>query len=116
MNGSRSLTCSRNNCGGARGQRLGWALGALVLSVLACQATTAGSFTLVRPLRQFRRLHTATLLANGTVLIAGGRPFAEAATSELYDPVTQTWTNAGRRGFGLFPKEWLPSQATRLNR
>jgi len=44
---------------------------------------------------QFRRQHTATLLLNGKVLVAGGTPLSPAATSELYDPVTTTWTNSG---------------------
>lgn len=44
----------------------------------------------------WRRWHTATLLANGKVLFAGGlngnNPLASA---ELYDPATNTWTSAG---------------------
>ena len=35
--------------------------------------------------------HTATLLANGEVLIAGGSP----ANAELYDPVTDAFATAG---------------------
>jgi hypothetical protein len=46
-------------------------------------------------MNQFRRQHTATLLLKGKVLVAGGAPFLPVATSELYDPVTQTWTNSG---------------------
>ena len=34
--------------------------------------------------------HTATLLQNGTVLVAGGAPRAE-----IYDPATGTWTSTG---------------------
>jgi hypothetical protein len=44
-----------------------------------------------------RQNHTATLLANGKVLIAGGNygnsPIYYSA--ELYDPATGTWTNTG---------------------
>jgi hypothetical protein len=38
--------------------------------------------------------HTATLLATGKVLVAGGEVIASAATAELYDPGTGTWTPA----------------------
>jgi uncharacterized delta-60 repeat protein len=40
-----------------------------------------------------RAYHTATLLANGKVLVAGGAP--SSASSELYDPVGGTWTTTG---------------------
>ena len=40
--------------------------------------------------------HTATLLADGTVLISGGYVGGlSSATSEIYDPVTQTFTVLG---------------------
>ncbi|MGL5003103.1 MAG: Kelch repeat-containing protein, partial [Casimicrobium sp.] len=43
--------------------------------------------------------HTATLLDNGRVLIVGGRSVAGSeaalATAVLYDPTTNTWSNAG---------------------
>ena len=35
--------------------------------------------------------HTATLLPNGKVLVAGGY----IASAELYDPASGTWTNTG---------------------
>jgi hypothetical protein len=40
-----------------------------------------------------RRLHTATLLRTGQVLVAGG--IDGAGSSELYDPTTRTWTPTG---------------------
>src|ERR1051326_1810020 len=58
-------------------------------------AGARGSFSLVSPLNQFRRFHTASLLPNGKVLVSGGTPLAQAATSELYDPATLSWTNSG---------------------
>lgn len=40
--------------------------------------------------------HSATLLADGRVLVAGGSMGAEAsAIVELYDPTTRTWTQVG---------------------
>lgn len=48
-----------------------------------------------------RRLHTATLLPSGRVLVNGGTASAtlpassSLATSQLYDPVLNTWSTAG---------------------
>src|SRR5262252_6423803 len=70
-------------------------LGAASLHPAPARADAIGAFTLVQPMNQFRRLHTATLLQNGKVLVAGGSPLDQDVTSELFDPVTQTWTNSG---------------------
>ena len=42
-----------------------------------------------------RRWHTATLLPNGKVLVAGGYNGAYLASAELYDPATETWSPTG---------------------
>src|SRR5262245_17051925 len=41
--------------------------------------------------------HTATLLRNGKVLVAGGHrdPITGRATAEIYDPATGKWTETG---------------------
>jgi hypothetical protein len=39
-----------------------------------------------------RELHTATLLPNGKVLVAGG---LYVSSAELYDPASGTWTATG---------------------
>jgi hypothetical protein len=47
--------------------------------------------------------HTATLLSNGRVLVAGGLPssgYGVTTTTETYDPVAGTWTSAGSLGTG----------------
>lgn len=54
-------------------------------------------FTSTGPMNSPRSIQTATLLANGKVLIAGGfnDNNSSQATSELYDPGTQTFTVTG---------------------
>jgi hypothetical protein len=42
-----------------------------------------------------RSLHTATLLPNGKVLVAGGEDFSYLASAQLYDPATALWSNTG---------------------
>ena len=51
------------------------------------------------PLLEGRAGHTATLLSNGKVLVAGGSTYAPPApialsSTELYDPLTDQWTQA----------------------
>ena len=46
-------------------------------------------FEAVRPMHYARISHTATLMPDGRVLIAGGRGASVTATAELYDPKTK---------------------------
>ncbi len=43
-----------------------------------------------------RLMHTASLLSNGTVLVAGGMGdwYNSFDSAELYNPTTRNWTNA----------------------
>jgi hypothetical protein len=60
---------------------------------------STGQFTPVGNLAAARCLHTATLLANGTVLIAGGADAATegptTASAEIYSPSTQSFSATG---------------------
>jgi N-acetylneuraminic acid mutarotase len=49
-----------------------------------------------------RQSHTATLLPNGKVLVAGGvgSPFAYLTSAEIYDPATGFWTATGSMNIG----------------
>ena len=64
-------------------------------------------------LRTARDIHTATLLPNGLVLVAGGlnSHSVESRSAELYDPATGTWTVTGSLNEGRFyyPATLLPN-------
>jgi hypothetical protein len=54
-----------------------------------------GSWTLIRSMSDARALHTATLLPNGAVLVAGGTTgFTPLASAEVFDPATGIWSSA----------------------
>jgi len=67
-------------------------------------AATPGGWDAVNNLNVGRLLHTATLLQNGKVLIAGGEDSGDPlASAELYDPASLLWSitgslNQGRSG------------------
>jgi len=66
-------------------------------SATAPRGTAAGVWTAIAPMLEARAGHTATLLGDGRVLVAGGsRGHSESSVSaELYDPGTGTWSATG---------------------
>ena len=59
---------------------------------------STGSFAPTGSMTEARNLHTATLLMDGTVLIAGGGN--NSSTAELYNPSTGSFTRTGSMEFG----------------
>src|SRR6267154_507048 len=78
---------------------------------------TTGTWALTGSLTDARVLHTAALLLNGQVLVAGGWPNhnhtgGALATAELYDPATGTWSLTGSTTtphFGFHTATLLPN-------
>ena len=69
---------------------------AQVLNVAEIYNPATGTWTLTGSLKTAREYHTATLLPNGKVLVAGGdNGSIYLASVELYDPVSRTWSEVG---------------------
>jgi len=62
-------------------------------AVLTLNTPASGNWTATGSMAQGRTQHTATLLPNGKVLVAGG--VYGGASAELYDPTNGTWTDTG---------------------
>lgn len=76
--------------------RLALAVAALMLNLSVIQQTKADSFLTNSPLATARAEHTATLLPNGKVLVAGGNNRSgDLSSAELYDPARRTWAATG---------------------
>src|SRR5262245_2183622 len=58
-------------------------------------AAASFQFDATGSLHNARFAHTATLLPDGQVLVAGGYGQAQLVSSELYDPPTGTWKKTG---------------------
>jgi N-acetylneuraminic acid mutarotase len=90
----------QNNFTCGRGFQVALSIALLFIStVLLASSSNATPFTFgnTGSLGTLRAQHTATLLPNGKVLVAGGidSSFNPLASAELYDPATGTWTATG---------------------
>ena len=65
------------------------------LSTAELYDPVTGVFTATGAMTTARASHTATLLNNGKVLIAGSRDTSNLASAELYDPSTGIFTTTG---------------------
>src|ERR1041385_641288 len=73
-------------------------LGAGLALIQPC-AGQSGTWAATGSLGTARTLHTATLLPNGKVLVAGGNNYSGIlGSAELYDPASGTWAATGSLG------------------
>jgi hypothetical protein len=71
------------------------------LSISRADPAVPGAWTFTGSMHDARQEHTATLLLDGRVLVAGGTVNAISLTSaELYDPNTGVWSLTGSLGDG----------------
>ena len=71
-------------------------LPAALIEIAELYDPATGTWSFTNGLRVPRHYHTATLLPNGKVLVAGGSDGTSLlASAELYDPATGTWTPTG---------------------
>jgi N-acetylneuraminic acid mutarotase len=77
-------------------KQFSYALTAHLFAMLAPALATAGAWSPTGSLTTARYQHTATLLPDGRVLVAGGAdPSDILGSAELYDPSTATWHSTG---------------------
>src|SRR5258707_1061800 len=74
-------------------------IAALFLALVAAQNVPAAPWVNTVGLNLARNSHTATLLPNGQVLVAGGFGTSTLATAQLYDFSSDSWLPAGVMNF-----------------
>jgi len=68
----------------------------LIFSMNTFAAPASGTWTVIANLHNARESHTATLLSNGNVVVAGGQSNGNViANTEVYSPTTGAWTTSG---------------------
>jgi len=79
------------------GKLIGFTVGTICLAnLVVVMMAHAGSFAATADMNSTRSDFTATTLANGKVLVAGGLDVSGfLASAELFDPATATWTPTG---------------------
>ena len=69
---------------------------ALALAASTLSFAASGTWTDIANLHNARESHTATLLPNGNVVVAGGQGSGNViANTEVYSPTTGAWTTSG---------------------
>ncbi len=69
---------------------------ALLVAIHSPAIAASGSWSPAASLHNARDGHTATLLPNGNIVVAGGENNNLAmASTEVYSPLTSSWTNSG---------------------
>jgi len=89
---------SRESAKGLRSMSVAWfAVALMVSTAVPALAGSSGTWTSTANLNVARTGHTATLLPNGEVLVAGGEDVNGniLASAELYSPTTGRWTITG---------------------
>jgi len=91
-----AATCG-DNCGKVLVTGCGSCFPAAVAPNAELFDPASGKWSVAAPTHHHRNGHTATLLHNGNVLVAGGTGLDFNAFSELYHPESNTWTPTGNR-------------------
>lgn len=87
-------------------------IAAIGLTASTAITALAAGFNKTGRMNAARENHTATLLANGEVLITGGDNFTNGslASAELYHPATGNWTLTGNMSVPRFDHEAVQLQ------